>query len=170
MFSSIDDDPVLITRLDDQPVLRNLLISQGYHELSADRPGMAGALLGRAEAQVMRLSGLYAVLDGYSVIDLVHLQAALALWRHAEASTRMIFGDSRGDPVADTILRALRQNGEQTDSQLSDVFGRHMSAAKLDRAKGVLQATGLAHSVSVETGGRPRMVWRAGAKQANNAN
>lgn len=34
MFSSIDDDPVLITRLDDQPILRNLLISQGYHELS----------------------------------------------------------------------------------------------------------------------------------------
>jgi hypothetical protein len=34
MFSDIDDDPVLITRLDTQPVLRNLLISQGYHELS----------------------------------------------------------------------------------------------------------------------------------------
>jgi hypothetical protein len=34
MFSSIDEDPALITRLDDQPVLRNLLISQGYHELS----------------------------------------------------------------------------------------------------------------------------------------
>jgi hypothetical protein len=34
MFSDIDDDPVLITRLDAQPVLRNLLISQGYHELS----------------------------------------------------------------------------------------------------------------------------------------
>jgi hypothetical protein len=146
------------------------LWQQGYHELSADRPGMAGALLGRAEAQVMRLSGLYAVLDGHSMIDLLHLEAALAVWRHAEASTSMIFGDSLGDPVADTILRTLRQNGEQTDSQLSDVFGRHMSASKLDRAKGVLQSTGLAHCLPIETGGRPRMVWRAGAKQANLAN
>lgn len=146
------------------------LWKQGYHDLSADRPGMAGALLGRAEAQTMRLSGLYAALDGHSVIDLVHLRAALAVWRYAEASTCMIFGNSLGDPVADTILRALRDNGEQTDSQLSDFFGRHMSAIKLDRAKGVLQTAGLAHRVSIETGGRPRIVWRAGAKEANYAN
>jgi hypothetical protein len=139
-----------------------------YSDLSADRPGMAGALLGRAEAHVMRLSGLYACLAGQNTIDLVHLNAALAVWQHAEASTQLIFGDSLGDPVADTILRALGNNGEQTDSQLSDIFGRHVSAAKLDRAKRVLLTAGLAHCVSREvTGGRPRNVWRPGAKKAN---
>jgi len=143
------------------------LWKESYHDLSADRPGMVGALLGRAEAQVMRLSGLYAVLDGQSVVDLIHLQAALALWHHAEASTRMIFGDSLGDPTADTMLRAIRTNGEQADTELSDLFKRHKTAAELERAKGVLVQAGLAHSVTIETGGRPRVVWRLGAKKAN---
>jgi len=138
-----------------------------YHNLSADRPGMAGALLGRAEAQVMRLAGLYAVLDGHSVIDLVHLKAALALWQHAEASTRMIFGDSIGDPVADSMLKAIRARGDMTDSDISDFFRRHKTAAELERAKGVLIQAGLAHCVTIETEGRPRIVWRPGAKKAN---
>ncbi len=143
------------------------LWAHSYHDLSADRPGMAGALLGRAEAQVMRLSGLYAVLDGQSTIDLVHLNAALALWQHAEASTRLIFGDSLGDPVADTMLKAIRANGERTDSDLSALFKGHRTAAELERAKGVLIQAGLAHCATIETEGRPRIVWRAGAKKAN---
>ncbi len=120
-----------------------------YHDLSADRPGMAGSLLGRAEAQVMRLSALYAVVDGQSTIDLVHLKAGLALWEYAEASTKLIFGDSLGDPAADAILRALRASGELSDSQVSDLFGRHLPAAKLGRAKTVLLTAGLAHSVAL---------------------
>ncbi|MDI3465643.1 MAG: hypothetical protein OJF50_004464 [Nitrospira sp.] len=148
------------------PSARELWVAS-YHDLSADHPGMAGVLLGRAEAQVMRLCGLYAVLDGQSVIDLVHLQAALALWQYAEASTRMIFGDSLGDPTADTMLRAIRTKGEQSDSELSDLFKRHKPAAELERGKQVLEQAGLAHCVTIETEGRPRIVWRPGAKKAN---
>jgi hypothetical protein len=128
---------------------------------------MAGALLGRAEAQVRRISALYAVLDGSHIVDVAHLKAALALWQHAEASTRMIFGDSLGDPDADTMLRAILANGEQTDSQLSDLFKRHKTAVELERAKGVLLQAGLASPVTIETDGRPRIVWRPGAKKAN---
>ena len=130
---------------------------------------MAGALLGRAEAQVMRISGLYAVLDSQAAIDLPHLKAGLALWQHAEASTRLIFGDSLGDTIADTILTALRTMGERSDSQISDLFGRHLTASKLERSKAVLLTAGLAHRATVETGGRPRIVWRAGAKKAREA-
>jgi hypothetical protein len=128
---------------------------------------MAGALLGRAEGQVMRLSGHYAVLDGHSIIDLVHLEAALALWHYAEASTRMIFGDSLGDPVADTMLKAIRIRAETTDSDLSYLFKGHKRAEELERGKSVLIQAGLAHPVSIETEGRPRIVWRPGAKKAN---
>ena len=138
-----------------------------YHDLSADRPGMAGALLARGEAHVMRLSALYAVLDGRATIDLVHLKAGLSLWQYAEESTRRIFGDSLGNPIADTILRALRASGEISDSQVSDLFGRHVSAAKLEQAKAVLLSAGLAHRVTLDTGGRPRITWKAGAKKAN---
>jgi len=140
-----------------------------YHDLSADRPGLAGALLGRAEAQVMRLAGLYALLDGQTAIDLPHLEAACALWAYAEASTVLIFGDATGDPVAGTILRSVTAGGELSDSQVSGLFGRHVSAARLDRAKVTLVAAGLIHSDVIETGGRPRMVWRAGAKKAKEA-
>jgi len=34
----------------------------------------------RAEAQVLRLSAIYAVLDSTSIVGLPHLQAALAVW------------------------------------------------------------------------------------------
>ena len=115
----------------------------------------------------MRLAGLYALLDGRDTMERVHLKAALAVWQHAEASTKMIFGDSLGDPVADTMLKPIHANGEQTDSQLSDLFGRHMSAAKLGQAKFTLSKAGLIHGVTVETNGRPRIVWRVGAKKAN---
>ena len=140
---------------------------RNYHDLSADRSGMAGALLGRAEAQVMRLAGLYAVLDGQCIIDLVHLKAALALWQYAEASTCMIFGDSLGDPTADTILKALRARNELTDSEISALFQRHKPETELERAKQVLFQAGLAHCVTIETDGRPQTVWRPGAKKAN---
>ena len=40
-----------------------------------------------------------------------HLDAALALWNFCVASARYIFGDIVGNPVADTVLRALRAAG-----------------------------------------------------------
>jgi len=140
-----------------------------YSTLSADRPGLVGALTARGEAHVMRLSALYAILDGRAEIDHVHLAAALALWEFAEASSRLIFGDATGDQVADTILRAVRSNGELSDSQLSDIFGRHVSAARLGRAKASLVSAGLIHAEEIQTGGRPRMTWKPGAKKAKEA-
>jgi hypothetical protein len=140
-----------------------------YHDLSADRPGLAGALLGRAEAQVMRLAGLYALLDGEGAVDTVHLKAALALWEYAESSTRQIFGNSTGDSIADTILQALRLSNELDESAISALFGRNVSAARLDQAKGILESSGLAHgAIRVgELGGRPARVWRRGTKETN---
>lgn len=138
-----------------------------YHDLSSDQPGLAGSLLGRAEAHVMRLSALYAVLDGENEMDLVHLKAALALWEYAQASTRMIFGDNTGDSEADAILQALRERGELTDSDISSLFKRHVPSSRLQQAKAVLSSAGLAHHEAVSTGGRPRSVWRLGAKKAN---
>ncbi len=142
-----------------------------YHDLSADRPGLAGALLGRAEAQVMRLAGLYALLDGEGVIDTVHLKAALALWEYAESSTRQIFGDSTGDHIADTILGALRAQPELDDSTISALFGRNVSAARLNQAKEALEEHGLAHCICRPgEPGRPARIWRRGTKETNLTN
>ncbi len=141
----------------------------GYHDLSADRPGLAGALLGRAEAQVMRLAALYAVLDGKGLINLDHLKAALALWAYAEASTRLIFGDSIGDDVADTILRALQDRGELDETAISGLFSGHVKGARLDQAKGLLQRNRLAFSKAIQTAGRTKIMWRLWEKKENEA-
>ena len=74
---------------------------------------MLGAIIGRTEAQVIRIALIYALLDQRDKIDLVHLEAAIAVWEYCEASARYIFGDALGDPIADEILQAVRQAGEE---------------------------------------------------------
>lgn len=80
-----------------------------YPALSADKPGLLGAITARAAAQVMRLACLYAALDSTAIVQRPHLEAALAVWRYCDASAKYIFGDSTGDPMADRILDALEE-------------------------------------------------------------
>ena len=98
-----------------------------YSALSAAQPGLLGAVTARAEAQVVRLALVYALLDGKSEMDEPHLKAALALWEYCEASAVRIFGDALGDPVADEINRALQQAGVggMTRTAIRDLFGRN---------------------------------------------
>lgn len=130
-----------------------------YPKLSEGKPGLVGAVLGRAEAQVMRLACIYALLDNSNIIRAAHLTAALAYWERCEASGKYIFGDKVGDPVADTIFARLCQ-GEATQTELSTLFGRNYPASRLSQALEVLVKTGLATSFQKETGGRPQIVWR----------
>ncbi len=132
-----------------------------YHDLSSDRPGLVGSLLARGEAQVLRLAALYCLLDAQRAIDRVHLMAALAIWQYSEESATIIFGDATGDADADVILRAVRTR-EYSDSEISDLFARNRSQARLNQAKQMLQAAGLIHSVILKSIGRPQRVWRAG--------
>lgn len=142
-----------------------------YPMLSRERPGMTGDLLGRAEAQVMRLAAIYAVLDGQAVIEPVHLKAACALWTYAEESTRYIFGDNTGDPHSDTILRALHMHGCLDDTRISALFHRNASAARLAQAKAKLVQAGLAHPVTESNAaGRSTTVWHLGTKKTNLTN
>lgn len=89
-----------------------------YPELTVERPGLYGAVTGRGEAQVLRLSMLYALLDGKAVIDVPHVQAALAVWRYCDASARLIFhrdSEETKDPLEKLLLAAIRQGaGGQT--------------------------------------------------------
>src|SRR5207249_351746 len=78
-----------------------------YEKLSVPSAGIIGAITSRAEAQVLRLSLLYALLEQSSEVRRPHLQAALALWQYCSDSVRYIFGDLLGDPDADALLHAL---------------------------------------------------------------
>ena len=51
---------------------------------------MLDAITGRGEAQTIRLALLYAVLDGSDKIKVVHLKAALGLWKYCEEERRVL--------------------------------------------------------------------------------
>jgi hypothetical protein len=135
------------------------LWKEKYHDLSEGRPGLFGAVTGRAEPQVVRLALIYALLDRSEKekIRVEHLRAALAVWRYCEASARFIWGDAIGDPTADEILKALRASAAAglTRMDIHGHFSRHRTAEEIDRAISVLMERGLIRSASEQTAGRP---------------
>jgi hypothetical protein len=134
-----------------------------YPTLSEGQPGLVGALLARAEAHVVRLAMLYALLDCSGVITVDHLNAAVALWEYAEDSAKHVFGDLLGDSVADAILAALRQagSGGMTRTQIRDLFDRHFSSVRIASALSILAQQGKAKKTVRQTGGRPAETWTA---------
>jgi 5S rRNA maturation endonuclease (ribonuclease M5) len=132
-----------------------------YPRLSEAQPGMSGAVIGRAEAQVMRLSAIYALLDQSHLIRPEHHEAAMALWRYCEQSTRWIFGTSTGNRNADKILAALRHAPDgMTKTEISvEIFNRHASSAEIDEALRLLYGLGMASYRSEATGGAPVQRW-----------
>lgn len=133
-----------------------------YPELSAGRPGLAGAMLGRAEAQVIRLACVYALLDCSTVIRPPHLAAATAVWDHCAASVARLYRDATGDDVADTILQALRGSADGLSrTDISGLFGRNLPATRIAAALEGLRLAGLAAPDRQQTAGGPREQWRA---------
>jgi hypothetical protein len=139
-----------------------------YGQLSEGRPGLAGNLLGRAEAHTMRLALLYALLDQSPVIRADHLLAAVALWDYCERSVLFVFGDLLGDPLADDILRLIRQAGQRgvTRTDISTYLGKNVSSDKINRALGILAQHRLARAEKDESEGRGRPVERWYAARA----
>jgi CHC2 zinc finger/Toprim-like len=132
-----------------------------YPDLSEGKPGMLGAITGRAEAQVMRLSAIYALLDKSKVIRPEHHRAAMALWRYCEESCRWIFGTNTGDRNADKILVALRHapNGMTKTEISAEVFNRHASSTEIDEALRLLHGLRMASYRIEASGGAPIQRW-----------
>lgn len=132
-----------------------------YEPLSEGKPGLFGAVTGRAEAQVVRLALIYAVMDQSKTIEREHIEAALALWDYAEESARHIFGNATGDPVADQISEALEAAGDtgMTRTEIRDLFKRHKSSERINQALALLLKAGRVHQKASDTGGRPVEVW-----------
>lgn len=102
-----------------------------YPRLTDVRPGLRGALLGRADAHVLRLSMLYALLDSSSEIRVEHLRAALAFWEYCENSIKFIFSSAASDPDEQKILDYLA-SGPATVSELSAAFSNNRSKEWLE--------------------------------------
>ena len=132
-----------------------------YHQMAEDDPGgLLGAVTSRDQAQCLRLSVVYALLDSSRLIEPVHIDAAAAVWAYCRASAACIFGDALGDEVADRLLAALHQAGKAglDGTQQRDLFARHVGGERLDRARELLESRGLALTRPEATGGRPKKV------------
>jgi hypothetical protein len=127
-----------------------------YPELSEGQPGLIGAVLSRAEAQVMRLALTYALMDSSRVIRKDHLYAALALWDFAEASVKHIFKGKTGDDIADKIFQALQESETGlTRTDITNLFDRHQSKERIDEALELLRKYKRVNIGRETTGGRP---------------
>jgi hypothetical protein len=136
------------------------LWNESYSILSRDRYGLSGALCSRAEAHVLRLSMIYALLDKSNIIREKHLRAALEVWRYCEASVTYIFGNALGDFVADAIDRAMHDHGEMTRAEISRLFSHNKSAPEIERALALLEQAGRIRRKSMPKGkGRPIETW-----------
>jgi len=137
----------------------SLMWAEIYEELSEGKPGMLGGITSRAEAQVLRLSVVYAALDSSPAISADHLCSALAVWHYCEASAAHVFGDKTGDELADRLLDILT-TGPMDRTGLTRATGNNLSAKKITDALEMLQKIGRVKVEHIDgAGNKPREIW-----------
>jgi len=129
-----------------------------YHQNADDEPGgLLGAAVARADAQLLRLSVMFALADGAREVARSHLEAAYDLWRYCRESAEQLFGPLSGVPQLDRLREALQGAGADglSKTDIQRLFGRHLSADRLRYLTDELVERGDADWTTEETGGRP---------------
>jgi|AGTN01.2.fsa_nt_gi hypothetical protein len=109
-----------------------------YPRITEDQPGALGAITARAEAHVMRLALVYALLDESCLLEPGaaltikegHLQSSLAFWKYCQDSASYIFGGYDTNRDTSKILAALR-DGDKTKAELNELFSGHLKSDQL---------------------------------------
>lgn len=78
-----------------------------YADLKQPQRGVYGCTVDRACPQVVRLSMIYALLEGHPTIEEAHLKAALAVWDYCDQSAKLLFGTMEDDPLEQKIMDIL---------------------------------------------------------------
>ncbi len=144
------------------PAARELWHHAYTTQLAATPAGIAGALLARAEAHVIRLALICTLADGERHIGTEHLTAALALWDYAARSATWALQGATGDPLAEQIHAALIAHpGGLTRSQISDHLQHNRPAEQIQQALDALALADRASRVQIPTAGRPAELWTA---------
>ncbi len=125
--------------------------------------GQVAAILSRAEAQIMRLACVYALLDSSATVRSVHLEAAKALWDYCEASARYIFGGQALSRKAQKLFDKLNDAGAGglAKTEIYAKFGNRIKQAELDALLSELESTGYAGKETVSTSGHAEERWYA---------
>lgn len=133
-----------------------------YDKLDDEIPsGRLGATLNRAEAQIGRLSCLYALLDNSHIVKRIHLEAAKAVWDYCVASTRYIFSENVLSKKAQKFLDALNKAGDKglNKTQLYSKNGGRPDG--VNDALAELKSAGYAFNMKIPTAGRDEERWIA---------
>jgi hypothetical protein len=129
-----------------------------YEEMTRPQLGIAGELLHRGDAHVIRLSMIYALLDRSETIHRSHLSAALEIWHYCDDSVRFLYGDTVGDRVADVIWNAAeRSKRGLTRTDIFRLLSNNADRNDLDRALALLSQYDLVKRIEKEG----RDVWIA---------
>ena len=134
-----------------------------YPHLAAERPGRWGEVTSRAEAQTVRLSLLFALLDRAEKIGIEHLTAARALWDYCCQSARWAFMESLYSPEAQRILAAL-ERGPLTLTGIHEVMNKNTPAEKIRAAMSEIKS--LVLQDTRETAGKDATVFSLRRKGA----
>jgi predicted transcriptional regulator len=138
------------------------LWDRAYPFLTADRPGQYGQATARAEAQVLRLALVYALLDQSAQIQEVHLWAALAFWDYCDRSAVHVYGDRQSDRTQDSVLALIQgHDGWISRDDIVNAKNRHLAGARLQEAIESLLRAGLIAERKEQTGGRPKHLYCA---------
>ena len=102
-----------------------------YSELGQEKEdSLWDAITSRADAQVVRLSMLYALLDGSEVIEVIHLKAALAVWEYCDATAKLLFFDSSVETLDQKILKIVSTEPGIKKSVCRNRFGHDASMSR----------------------------------------
>ena len=131
-----------------------------YGWLTKKRSPRLSPLLARAAPHVMRLAGIYAVLDCSPELHAEHLEAALELWQYVEASTAYLFHGNTGSALAERLAAILDAYPDGiTMTGLHSATNRALNAVEMRAALGELRDAGRARCEEVDTGARKRETW-----------
>jgi hypothetical protein len=137
-----------------------------YPHLSNHRPGLRGAATSRGEAQVLRLSALFAALDRSEIIQVPHLQAAFDVWTYCYESAGRLFGLSTGNPIADRIREAIEASQDGLSrKQITAIFHCHVDSDRIEEALHQLASLGAIQGHTLRTAGRPTTLWTLAEEQ-----
>ena len=136
-----------------------------YRELTRELSGVYGAMTSRAEAQVLRLSMIYALADHSVEISVDHLKAALAVWNYARDSVRYLFSKELKDAKLIKAFHADQESRGQGNLPARPYCRRlpasHNPPTSWSKCLRILEEGGYVIKESRKTAGRPAEIWKS---------
>lgn len=131
-----------------------------YQLLNDDTQGeKISSVTSRADAQVIRLSLIYAALDKTNTIRPEHILAALAVWQRCQQSVEYFFGEDGGpDPIEERILEGLKKC-PMTQTEINTKIFQNHNLKEVAEALKRLSGKGKIRCRQEQTSGRPKKIW-----------